>query len=200
MTLPLTKISTRSQGNAECTLAVQLTVPAPGATTPPGPWPATSNSSNGPLLLKVFPRLSVLGQLPMAYLVGVGAAVAVGGTITGTLLPQIEATIEMFDLRNARYGWFYALFSGVLIIIGVLGTLAYFHFSARKKDDGSIQRNALIVALTWIGRFYIAISLGVLFAGVYLTALTAFISRVDSFGELIDALGKLFQSNASFIG
>ena len=137
------------------------------------------------LLMKTFPRLSVLGQLPMAYLVGVGAAVAVGGAILGTLLPQIP---------------FYALFSGILIFVGVLGTLAYFHFGARKLDDGSVQRNAVIQALTRIGRFYIAISFGVLFAGVYVAALTAFISRVDSFGELIDALGKLLQSNASFIG
>lgn len=152
------------------------------------------------LLMKTFPRLSVLGQLPMAYLVGVGAAVAVGGAILGTLLPQIQATIDIFDLRTARLGPFYALFSGILIFVGVLGTLAYFHFGARKLDDGSVQRNAVIQALTRIGRFYIAISFGVLFAGVYVAALTAFISRVDSFGELIDALGKLLQSNASFIG
>ena len=144
------------------------------------------------LLMKISPRLAVLGQLPMAFLVGVGAAVSVGGAIMGTLLPQIEVTINIFDLRNTRLGAFYALFSGVLIFVGVLGTLAYFHFGARKMDDGSIQRNALIAALTWIGRVYIAMSFGVMFAGVYLAALTAFIGRVDSFGELIDALRKLF--------
>jgi heme/copper-type cytochrome/quinol oxidase subunit 2 len=145
------------------------------------------------LLMRVFPRLAVMGQLPMAYLVGVGAAVAVGGAIMGTLLPQIDTTINAFDLRVAPLGSFYALFSGVLILVGVLGTLAYFHFGARKMDDGSIQRNALVAALTWIGRVYIAISFGVLFAGVYLAALTAFISRVDSFSELIEALRRLFQ-------
>jgi hypothetical protein len=144
------------------------------------------------LLVKIFPRLSGLGQLPTALLVGVGAAVAVGGAILGTLIPQVEATINAFDLRIARTNAFFALFNGVLVLIGILGTLAYFQFGARKRDDGTVRRNALIEALTWIGRIYIAISFGVLFAGVYLAALTAFISRVDSINGLIDALGKLF--------
>jgi hypothetical protein len=144
------------------------------------------------LLVKIFPRLSGLGQLPTALLVGVGAAVAVGGAILGTLIPQVEATINAFDLRIARTNAFFALFNGVLVLIGILGTLAYFQFGARKREDGTVRRNALIEALTWIGRIYIAISFGVLFAGVYLAALTAFISRVDSINDLIDALGKLF--------
>jgi hypothetical protein len=144
------------------------------------------------LLMKVFPRLTVLGQLPMAYLVGIGAAVSVGGAIIGTILPQMAATINALDLRITRLNPFYALFSGVLILVGVLSTLAYFHFGAREEEDGSIRRNALIAALTWIGRVYIAISFAVLFSGVYLAALTAFISRVDSLRELIDAIGKLF--------
>ena len=128
----------------------------------------------------------------MALLVGVGAAVAVGGAILGTLLPQLEAAINAFDLRIARTNPFFALFNGVLVLVGILGTLAYFQFGARKREDGTIRRNAMIEALTWIGRIYIAISFGVLFAGVYLAALTAFISRVDSINDLIDALGKLF--------
>jgi len=144
------------------------------------------------LLMKVFPRLNVFGQLPMAYLAGVGAAVSVGGAIIGTMLPQLAATMNAFDLRVARLNPFYVLFSSVLILLGVLGTLAYFHFGARREQDGSIRRNALIVALTWIGRVYIAISFGVLFAGVYMAALTAFISRVDSLRELMDAIGRLF--------
>jgi hypothetical protein len=144
------------------------------------------------LLVKIFPRLSGLGQLPTALLVGVGAAVVVGGAILGTLIPQVEATVNAFDLRIARTNAFFALFNGVLVLIGILGTLAYFQFGARKREDGTVRRNALIEALTWIGRIYIAISFGVLFAGVYLAALTAFISRVDSINGLIDALGKLF--------
>ena len=40
----------------------------------------------------------------MAYLVGVGAAVAIGGAVLGTLLPQISATFDNFDLKSAQCG------------------------------------------------------------------------------------------------
>lgn len=143
------------------------------------------------LLMRAVPRVAILGQLPMAYLVGVGSAVIVGGAVLGTLLPQIDATIGAFDLRSARLHPFLTLFSSVLILVGVLGTLAYFHFGARQLEDGTIRRNALVGALTWIGRVYIAVSLGVIFAGLVLTALTAFISRVASFRELFDALDAI---------
>ena len=44
------------------------------------------------LLFKVSPRLAWLGNLPVGYLVGVGAATVLGGAIIGTLGPQIVAT------------------------------------------------------------------------------------------------------------
>jgi hypothetical protein len=121
------------------------------------------------LLFKISPRFSNLGLLPVAYLVGVGAAVAVGGGVLGTLIPQVEATIV----------------SNVLVLIGVIGTLAYFHFGATQKADGSVRRNILVNALTWVGRIYIAITFGVLFAGVYMAALTALIERMDSIRSFI---------------
>jgi hypothetical protein len=40
---------------------------------------------SGLLLLKLSPRLSRAGDIPMAVLVGVGAAVAIGGAVLGTL-------------------------------------------------------------------------------------------------------------------
>jgi heme/copper-type cytochrome/quinol oxidase subunit 2 len=77
------------------------------------------------------------------------------------------------------------ILNGAMILIGVIGTLAYFHFGARQKADGSVKRNFLVEILTWIGRIYIAITFGVLFAGVYMAALTALIGRVDSLRTFI---------------
>lgn len=135
------------------------------------------------LLFKVSPRLSSIGQLPMAYLVGVGAAVAIGGAVLGTLLPQISATFNSFDLVSAGVSGAdtaFMFFNGVVVLLGVIGTLAYFHFGATQTDDGSVHRNPIVNILTWIGRVYIAITFGVLFAGVYMAALTALIERMDS--------------------
>lgn len=143
------------------------------------------------LLTKVSPRLSGFGQLPMAFLVGVGAAVTIGGAVLGTLIPQINATINGFNMRLADASGIDTAFkflNGVLILVGVVGTLAYFHFGARQKEDGSVKLNFLVEILTWIGRIYIAITFGVLFAGVYMAALTALIERMDSLRTFINLI------------
>ncbi len=135
------------------------------------------------LMLKVFPKLSNLGQPAMAFIVGVGAAVAVGGAVLGTLFPQVNAVINGFDVSLAvarGVNPVLMIVNSALILLGMVGTLTYFHFGARKMDDGTVKRNILIETLTWIGRVYIAITFGVLFAGVYLAALTALIERVAS--------------------
>lgn len=135
------------------------------------------------LLFKISPRLSHLGQIPMAYLVGVGAAVAIGGAVLGTLLPQVSATFNGFDLFSAGLSGpdtAFMFFNGVVVLLGVISTLAYFHFGATQKADGTVQRNPLLNVLSWIGRVYIAITFGVVFAGVYMAALTALIERMDS--------------------
>jgi len=147
------------------------------------------------LLMKVIPKFSNLGRPAMAYIVGVGAAVAVGGAALGTIVPQVDATISGFDISLAVARGIspaeMILYSG-LILLGVVGTLAYFHFGARKKDDGSITRNILIELLTWVGRVYIAITFGVLFAGVYLAALTALIERIASITSIKNIIATMF--------
>jgi hypothetical protein len=143
---------------------------------------------SGLLLAKASPRLSRLGQLPVAFLVGVGAAVTIGGAVLGTLLPQINATFGGFDINLAVSRGInpaFMILNGALILLGVVGTLAYFHFGARQSADGSVKRNFLVNILTGVGRIYIAITFGVLFAGVYMAALTALIERMDSLRNFI---------------
>lgn len=144
------------------------------------------------LLTKISPRMARLGQIPVAYLVGVGAAVIIGGAVLGTILPQITATIDAFDVNDAIANGnpLFTIFYGALVLIGVVGTLAFFHFGARKKSDGSTRRNFVVEALSWIGRVYIAITFGILFAGVYIAALTSFIERLSSMRTLLEIFGK----------
>jgi hypothetical protein len=147
------------------------------------------------LLFKVSPRLSHLGQLPMAYLVGVGAAVAIGGAVLGTLLPQIIATFNGFDIglaveRNTNAA--FMILNGAVVLVGVIGTLVYFHYGASEKADGTIRRSVSINVLSWIGRVYIAVTFGVLFAGVYMAALTVLIDRMDSIRGFFVQLMQLF--------
>ena len=133
------------------------------------------------LLTKMSPQLTKWGTPSMAVLVGVSAAVAVGGAVTGTLIPQIGATINMFDL-SASTSPAMALLNGGFILVGVVTTLVYFHFSANSTADGSVRRLGLIELIAFIGSIFLAFALGVLFAGVYSAALTALIARFHFFG------------------
>ena len=129
------------------------------------------------LLAKLSPRFSWLGNLSMGYLVGAGAAVAIGGAVLGTLFTQAGAAIGIFDLQ-ARPGGL-LLLEGLVLLGGTIGTLAYFHFGARVRQHQTPQRPAVVTILALVGEVFIAIALGALFAGVYIASLTALIERLD---------------------
>ena len=111
----------------------------------------------------------------MALLVGVGAATALSGAVIGTLIPQSRAAMDAFVSPT-----FSQLLEGVVMLAGTVLTLIYFQFSAKRAPDGSIKRNVIIEVLAWGGRVFIAITFGVLFAGVYMAALTAMLERLSS--------------------
>jgi hypothetical protein len=142
------------------------------------------------LLAKLSPRISWIGNFAMAVLVGVGAAVAIGGALLGTVMPQVGAAIGAFDVSSAGGGLAAAskLLQGVVMLAGTVFTLASFHFSAGRAADGTPKRNSLIEGIAWVGRIFIAITLGVLFAGVYVSALTAMIER---WGSVINFIRQL---------
>lgn len=137
------------------------------------------------LFLKLWNRTSFLGALPMAMLVGVGAAVTVGGALFGTLFGQISGTIGLFDMQRdgdplAR------LLEGSFVLIGTVSTLAYFQFSVRSKNtlpeqETQARRAPLLEILAVVGQGFIGITLGAMFAGVYTAAITALIERIGVF-------------------
>jgi hypothetical protein len=132
------------------------------------------------LLLKLFPRTARLGTPPMAFLVGVGAAVAIGGAMMGTLFPQTKASMTALDLDLTGAGqyWLERLSEGIVMLVGTVTTLVYFHYGAKATPTGP-QRSKLVNGLGWIGQVFIAITFGVLFAGVFLAAMTALIERMN---------------------
>lgn len=135
------------------------------------------------LLAKLSPRLSWLGTFAMAVLVGVGAATALGGALVGTLIPQAGAAMEAMNSRSLL-----DLLEGGVMLAGTIATLAYFQFGAKRASDGTVKRNAILEALAWLGRIFIAVTLGVLFAGVFMAALTAMIERLSSIINFVSSL------------
>lgn len=125
----------------------------------------------------------------MAFLVGVGAAIAIGGAITGTLFPQAQAAMNQLDsarlLQDAAPNTAFGdLLGGFVSIFVTVLTLIYFHFSTLQKDSPS-QRPAWLENLALVGQFFIALTFGVVFAGVYTSALTALIDRLNALIEYV---------------
>ena len=135
------------------------------------------------MLTKISPRLTKLGNPAMAFLVGVGAAAAVGGAVVGTVFPQASASMSIFaDQSNPL--------NAIIILIGTLSTLLYFHFGIRRKgsDDQISQRPAWLESVSKVGQFFIAVTFAALFSGVYLAAITALIERMSFIWNLIKDL------------
>jgi len=55
------------------------------------------------LLFKGFPKQAYVGNLSVAYLVGVGTAVALSGALLGTLVPQVGATGRALSLTSRAF-------------------------------------------------------------------------------------------------
>jgi hypothetical protein len=127
------------------------------------------------LFFKTSARFSWLGTPSMAILVGIGAAVAIGGAVIGTVFSQVGASINSFNLGN-----------GLILLIGTVATLVYFQFGARQTPGQVSMSQQVMAGLSMLGQVFIAIALGALFAGVFSAALTALIERVN-------ALWSLFQ-------
>jgi hypothetical protein len=133
------------------------------------------------LLAKLSPRIAWIGNFAMAVLVGVGAATAVGGALIGTMIPQSQAAMNAFDMGGVTgSAVLVKLFSAGVMFLGTVLTLAAFHFTTGRAPDGTPQKNGFMDGLGKAGRVFISITLGVLFAGVYVAALTALIERLSS--------------------
>ena len=131
------------------------------------------------LIFKLSPRFSGLGSPSMGFLVGVGAAATISGAITGTLFGQINGALSPFDVSAGASFSAGQLFSGVVLLIGTISSLAYFQFTNLRKNGQEVSRPGAVKFLANIGKVFIAITLGSLFAGAISAALAALIERVD---------------------
>jgi len=152
------------------------------------------------LLMKLSARTARWGNISIGFLVGIGAAVAVGGAVVGTLFPQTRATFSLPSLSNILADisailantnqptpYLEQFLSGLFVILGTISTLVYFHFGA-KATPGGVQRSKLVTSLGWLGQVFIAITFGVLFAGAFTAAMTALIERLSFLFNFIHTL------------
>ena len=132
------------------------------------------------LLAKIRPAWASLGNVSMGLVIGIGAALAISGALTGTIGPQVRDTIA--SLSPAEYpdpGWLGVL-NTAIIAIGTIGALLYAHFGVRKSTGAGEGRRGRVIELgASVGRWVIMISFGAIFASLVMSRVSLFIGRAQ---------------------
>ncbi len=130
------------------------------------------------LLARGLSSASWLSSLSLAYLAGVGAALAIGGALLGTLVPQLitMATISGTGVSGGAL----AVANVVLIAVGTGGVLLRFAYTGW-SGEGALGKLWARCAGAWgkVGYGFILVAMGALFAAAIVTALSLLASRVE---------------------
>ncbi len=135
------------------------------------------------LLLKPVKSLTWLTNSVLAVVIVVGAAVGAVGALTGTLFPLLQATVAIPDNLTADFS---ALVDTLLIFVGTMTGLYYFHYQARTNADGGVEQSFVGRGFRHIGKVFLVTALGAIYASTVLTCLTILTERI----------GFLFQFGA----
>lgn len=143
------------------------------------------------LLLKVSHSTERYGTISMALLVGVGAAVVVGGAISGTLIPQVRAAADsslnpaLVSPQTGESG-LERLIGVTITLAGTLTTLFYFRFSMLSADGetplavvSGIRIPGPLTMINAVGKGFIAVTFGAMYAGVLTATLIVLAERLD---------------------
>lgn len=123
------------------------------------------------LLFKPLRGASGLTNLALAVLIGVGAAVAVFGAVTGTLIPLTTSTAESPQTEG--------LIEGFIIFLGVASSLIYFQYTARRRPGGIATRGSITRMIAFVGETFVMLTLGAVYGAAILSSLVVLVDRLD---------------------
>lgn len=123
-------------------------------------------------------QLSWLANIPLGIIFGVGAALAIGGAVIGTLVPQV------FDTARPLQGGVGAVVGGVVLALGTIATLSTFYYTVPRES----RSGRLIAPLAALGHWLLMIAFGFFFATAVQTYLVALTERIQFILNLPNAL------------
>ncbi len=140
------------------------------------------------LIFKIRPAqggaTNALGSLALAFVLGVGAALAIGGALFGTLVPQASSLVNISlnpnhypDTEN-EVGLVLWL-NNIIIVLGAVGTFFYFTFAVRAEGLLGGLREGFVRFWAGMGRLMIIFTLGALFANTVSSRVAVLVSRLQ---------------------
>ncbi len=132
------------------------------------------------LLCRGIKSVSVLGEVPLGVLFGVGAALALGGALAGSLIPQMRAGIV--SVSPASYGGGQAglrqALDALLLTAGTIAVFSAFHFTRAEGGRLGIVWSWLLRIVGSTGRGLIMVTFGAVLAGAMFSFLALLQSRL----------------------
>lgn len=150
------------------------------------------------LVFKIRPvqgRLTnAFGNIALAFILGVGVALALGGGLFGTLLPQLTATTSI-SLNPNHYqstqdeAGLVEWLNNIIIVLGTVGTFFYFTFAVRARGTLGGLREGIVRFWAGMGRLMIIFTLGALFAATVSARVALLISRLQFLADIPKLFG-----------
>jgi hypothetical protein len=140
------------------------------------------------LIFKIRPTqgglTNALGSLALAFVLGVGVALAIGGALVGTLLPQASALVNISlnpnhypDTEN-EVGLVLWL-NNIIMVLGAIGTFFYFTFAVRSEGFLGGLREGFVRFWAGMGRLMLIFTLGALFANAFSSRVALLVARLQ---------------------
>jgi len=149
----------------------------------------------------LWPRLRLLLGDPVGYwyyglffILGLMllARLALGGALSGSLVPQLRASIVSVapaDYGAGLKGWAYAL-DALLLILGTIAVFSAFHFTKQSRGPLGAFGHKVLQASGSVGRKIIMVAFGALLAGAALSFFAILLSRLDFLIGLVSRLAS----------
>jgi hypothetical protein len=130
------------------------------------------------LLFKISLRTAWVGNIAVGYLIGVGAAVALGGALFGTLAPQLIATASPADGLAPGLDLGQFLLNLIIVVGTVVTFLSFGYYRA--------ARGGWLSGITTVGRrFFLMVAFGATFALVFIASATLLVGRLEAILQVL---------------
>ncbi|MDP2872192.1 MAG: hypothetical protein Q8P31_06620 [Bacillota bacterium] len=123
------------------------------------------------LYTRFFKQVSMLSRIPIAFLVGLAAALSIRGALDASFIKQVAST--MVPIKNAN---------DLITMLGVVTTISYFFFTATARS-GPLRFSAEV------GRWVMMVAFGAAFGNTVMARMSLVIGRLQFlFGQWIKIL------------
>jgi hypothetical protein len=135
------------------------------------------------LLGRGLRKTSILANLPLGAMFGIGAALALGGALAGTVIPLVRSIFAPFLSNSASPEWpiGLVLVNAGLAAIGTLVVLGAFHVTLPRRGPARLLVRAWSGIGRTLGQGLIMLTLGAIYAGAIVSFYTLLSGRFAFF-------------------